>query len=54
MHLLKPLAPRQQLIEMPAPARRVLAAAQPLRLGRIQHPLDSGAQPAGRLRYPLP
>ena len=39
----------QELIEMAAPARRVLAAAQPLRLGGVEHALDPPAQARRRL-----
>ena len=41
------LALRQEGIKMAAPACRVFAAAQALRLGRIQNALDTTAQARG-------
>jgi hypothetical protein len=40
----EPLALGQELVEMAAPPRRVLAAAQPLRLGGVKNALDPAAQ----------
>lgn len=50
----KPLALRQELVEMPTPTRRVLARAAALGLGGIQHILDPAAQALGRLGHALP
>jgi Protein of unknown function (DUF2806) len=44
---LRPL--RQQLIQMAAPTRRVLAGTPALRLGEVQHRLDTPAQARRRL-----
>jgi hypothetical protein len=45
---------RQEVVEMAAPARRILAAAQPLRLGRIKHALDPAAKAGSGFRLLVP
>jgi len=45
---------RQEVVEMAAPARRILAAAQPLRLGRIKHALDPAAKAVSGFRLLVP
>src|SRR3546814_17158707 len=50
----EPLAFRQELVEVPAPARRVLARAMPLGLRRIENILDPAAQALGGFRRALP
>src|SRR5580658_10025456 len=50
----KPLPFRQELIQMTAPARRVLSAAQPLRLGGVKDALDPAAKPRCGFRLVIP
>src|SRR6202043_274584 len=45
---------REQIIEMPLPASRVLAFKFALRLGGIDHLLDATANPAGRFGLARP
>ena len=47
-------AVRQELVEMPAPARRVLAFPISPRLRPIEHGLDAAPHPASRLRLRRP
>ncbi len=42
---------RQQMVEMAAPARGVLAPPKPANLGPIQHGLDTARDPARRFRF---
>ena len=48
------LALWQELIQMAAPARRVLSTAQPLRLSCIENALDPAAEPGSGLRLAAP
>ena len=48
------LAWREQRIQVTAPARRILARAEPLGPRRIQHPFDPAAQSRGSFGYLLP
>ena len=48
------LAWREQRIQVTAPARRVLARAEPLGLRCVEHPFDPAAEPGGGLGYFLP
>ena len=50
----EPLTLGQELIQVAAPARRVLSAAQPLRLGGIKHALDPPAKAGGGFRLLVP
>ena len=50
----EPLALRQELIQVAAPPRRVLAAAQPLRLGGVKHALDPTAKAGGGFGLVVP
>ena len=50
----EPLALGQELVQMATPARRVLAVAQPLRLGGIKYALDPAAKTGGGFRLLVP
>lgn len=45
---------RQELIQVPAPSRRIVAITEPRHLRRVEHALDSPAEAASRLRYACP
>src|SRR3954462_12371904 len=45
----KLIGPGKQVIEMAAPARRVLSRPEPLRLRGVQHPLNATTNPRGGL-----